>query len=105
MDENQLPIACHLNALTPQERAREGELLREHLESIRETREREDGYSFRYPSDPALFARMAELVSLEHRCCPFLSFQLTWSGTEDTPWLHVTGTARVKPFVIGTFSQ
>src|SRR4051812_16879585 len=54
MDENDAPIACRPNALTPQERAHEGELLREHLASIRETREREDGYSFRYPSDPAL---------------------------------------------------
>ena len=103
MNEKESPIACRLDALTPPERAREGALLREHLASVRETREREDGYSFRYPSDPALFQRMAELVTLEHRCCPFLDFQLEWSGAEDAPWLHVTGGARAKSFVADAF--
>jgi hypothetical protein len=105
VDEKEIPIACRLNSLTPQERAREGELLREHVTSIRETRERDDGYSFRYPSDPALFPRMAELVTLEHRCCPFLNFRLDWSGNDDAPWLHVTGGARVKSFVADTFGK
>ena len=103
--ESQRPIACVLSALTPAERVREGELLEEHHASIRERRERPDGYSYRYPTDPALFSRMAELVTLEHRCCPFLDFQLEWAGTEETPWLHITGGAQVKPFVAETFGQ
>lgn len=99
----EVPIACRLDALTAAERGREAELLREHLASVVETRERHDGYAFRYSSDPALFARMAELVSLEHRCCPFLDFGLEWAGTEDAPWLRITGGARVKSFVSRTF--
>ena len=102
-DKNQLPIACSLNALSAQERHREGELLELHLASICERRERDDGYSYRYREDPALFVQMAELVSLEHRCCPFLDFRLEWAGAEPTPWLHITGGARVKPFVNETF--
>ncbi|MCW5831398.1 MAG: hypothetical protein KIS78_02940 [Labilithrix sp.] len=102
-DMNQLPIACSLNALTDQERRREGELLELHLDSIRERRERDDGYSYRYREDPALFAQIAELVGLEHRCCPFLDFRLEWAGAESTPRLHITGGARVKPFVAETF--
>lgn len=105
MNDKDVPIACVLNALTPQERAREAALLGEHLASVRETRERDDGYSFRYPSDPALFQRMAELVTLEHRCCPFLDFRLEWAGEEEAPWLHVTGGARVKEFVAETFGE
>lgn len=105
MEQNEVPIACVLTALTSDQRAREGVLLREHLASIQETREREDGYSFRYPSYMALFSRMAELVSLEHRCCPFLNFQLEWTGASDSPWLHITGGARVKQFVRDTFGS
>lgn len=106
MEQNETnlpPIACSLSALSAQERHREGELLELHLASIRERRERADGYSYRYPEDPALFAQMAELVSLEHRCCPFLDFQLEWAGAEPAPWLHIVGGARVKPFVDETF--
>jgi hypothetical protein len=102
-EKTEIPITCVLRALGPEQRRREGELLEEHLASIQERREREDGYSFRYPEDPALFARMAELVTLEHRCCPFLDFRLEWAGAERTPWLHITGGARVKPFVAETF--
>lgn len=101
----EVPIACRLDALSEAEREREGELLQEHLAAIRETRERDDGYSFRYPTDGAFFSRMAELVSLEHRCCPFLDFALEWKGTDDSPWLHVTGGSRIKTFVAGTFGQ
>lgn len=99
----QVPIACRLDALSEAEREREGDLLQEHIASIQETREREDGYSFRYPADHALFLRMAELVALEHQCCPFLDFALEWKGVDDSPWLHVTGGARIKVFVAGTF--
>ena len=103
VEDEQVPIACQLNALTAAERVREGELLEEHLASVLETRERDEGYSFRYGSDPGLFARVAELVSLEHRCCPFLDFRLEWMSKQDGPWLHITGGARVKPFVEATF--
>ena len=63
MEENEIPIACRPQALTPPERTCEGELLREHLASVRQVREHEDGYAFQYPSDALLFNRMAELVS------------------------------------------
>lgn len=99
MPHEEIPIACRLDALTEAERARGAELLRRHAASVLEAREREDGYSFRYPSDPALFAQIAELVALEHRCCPFLDFRLEWDGADASPWLHVGGGARVKRFL------
>lgn len=99
------PIACRLDALTPAQRAREGELLEQHLAATLEVRERDDGFSFRYSADVPQFARLAEFVGLEHLCCPFLDFQLEWAGAEESPWLHVTGGARVKEFVQSTFSR
>jgi hypothetical protein len=70
-----------------------------------EVKEQEDGYSFRYDPDLGLFGRMAELVALEHRCCPFLDFQLQWGRAASNPWLHVRGGARVKDFVRKTFTS
>jgi hypothetical protein len=103
VEKDALPIACQLDVFTDEERSREQELLRDHLSSVLEVRERDDGYSFRYAPDPALFKRMAELVSLEHRCCPFLDFELKWAGTEESPWLQVTGDAAAKSFVWSAF--
>jgi hypothetical protein len=101
---DEIPIACVLSALTPAQREREGVLLEEHLTSVREVKERDDGYSFRYDPEVSLFGRMAELVALEHRCCPFLEFQLQWGRATSDPWLHVRGGARVKDFVRETFT-
>lgn len=98
-----IPIACALNALTLEQREREDVLLKEHLASVREVKERDDGYSFRYDADVGTFSRMAELVALEHRCCPFLHFELEWGLAKSDPWLHVRGGARVKEFVMETF--
>ncbi len=103
-EHDEIPIACVLTALTRDQREREGVLLQEHLASVREVKEREDGYSFRYDPDMSLFARMAELVTLEHRCCPFLNFELEWAGANANPWLHIRGGARVKEFVVETFA-
>jgi hypothetical protein len=100
---DQIPIACDLTALNADQRVREGVLLQEHHRSFVEMRERDDGWSFRYTADLALFGRIAELVALEHRCCPFLDFQLDWLRLEAEPWLHITGGARVKEFVANAF--
>lgn len=103
-DPAELPIACVLTALTAEQRAREATLLEEHLGAVREVTERDDGYAFRYDADAGLFARMAELVALEHRCCPFLDFELAWARAPSAPWLHIRGGARVKAFVRETFA-
>lgn len=100
-----IPIACGLDAMSPEERAREGVLIREHRTSFVERVEHDDGYAYRYPADPALFTRMAELASLEHRCCPFLTFSLSWGTGDAAPWLRIGGGARVKPFVSEAFGE
>lgn len=47
---------------------------------------------------------MAELVALEHRCCPFRHFELEWARGKSEPWLHIRGGARAKEFVKDTFA-
>jgi hypothetical protein len=104
-EKKESDVACELGVFTPAERARERALLEEHLARSLETRELADGYAFRYPPDAALFARMAELVGLEHRCCPFLDFHLEWAGSQESPWLHVTGGPRAKAFMAEAFGR
>lgn len=102
MKTDAVPIACRLSALTKEEREREADLLREHRGAVREVRELPDGYAYRFASNDGLFRRLAELVTLERRCCPFLTFELEWGGDAD-PWLRVTGGPAAKEFVYATF--
>ncbi len=105
MCTNELPIACSLDQMSAAGRAREAVLLDEHRRSFVSVVEEPDGFAYTYPDDPALFARMAELVSIEHRCCPFLAFRLEWGTGDARPVLHVGGGERVKSFVREALGQ
>ena len=96
------PIACRLDALTAPDRAREQARIAEHRRVFLEVTELADGFAYRYPPDAALFVRLAELVTLEHRCCPFLDFALRWRGRDGSPVLAITS-ASARAFITGTF--
>lgn len=101
----EIPIACVLDSMSAEERAREGVLIREHRASFVARDEYDDGYAYRYVDDPALFVRMAELAALEHRCCPFLTFSLSWGPGDTAPWMRIGGGERVKEFVSEVFGD
>jgi hypothetical protein len=93
------PIACKLDALNPAERERQSALLRELGTMTKETRETGDGYALRLPADTEGFQKVAEWITLERRCCPFLNFELKWKAGEETPWLELGGRKGVKAFL------
>jgi len=93
------PIACKLDALTAAERQRHAELLRELGAMTTATRETESGYALTLRPDAGGFQRVAEWISLERRCCPFLNFDLKWGGGKDSPSLELSGGPGVKEFL------
>ena len=95
-------IACNLDVFTTAERAREAELLAKHrARSVR--RRDEPGFVYDYGSDPEAFVEIAELVALEHRCCPFLDFVLTWRGPSEGPALLIEGPAEGAELIAAAF--
>ena len=91
-------LVCNSSELTPTERARSLELLRELRSATVERVELPDGYAFRYPADVGL-GRVGEWIELERRCCPFFRFQLDVAGDTGAVWLRLTGPAGVKAFL------
>jgi len=91
-------LVCNLSALTPTERARSLELLRELRAATVERVELPDGYAFRYAAAASL-ARIGEWIALERQCCPFFHFQLDVAGDTDAVWLRLTGPAGIKSFL------
>ncbi len=68
-----MPIACQL---TEELRVREATLLAQFRSAVFSTEDLADGYAFRIPDDAKWIALMAELITAERRCCPFLTFEL-----------------------------
>ncbi len=94
---------CRVDVLDDAERLR-WQTLRKAMHAAREeARELPDGYAVRFKSDPALFLQVAEWITLERRCCPFLAFGLDWPQGEALR-LRLTGEPGVKEYLTGALA-
>lgn len=95
-------LACNLDGIPLQERARYAELFESLRHSIREKRELPDGYSVlldpQFTMDQAL-----EWTKLEGYCCPFLEMQVRWDIENGPVWLDLKGPEGVKEFILDEF--
>jgi hypothetical protein len=92
-------IVCNLDALTPDERERRSQTAIEIRDRAMGLEEVEAGFRVRLPNEPESCTRALELILLERRCCPFLSFELAFEPGEGEVRLTVGGPAGVKQFL------
>ncbi|MFN7972986.1 MAG: hypothetical protein U0166_11655 [Acidobacteriota bacterium] len=93
------PFACNMNALTPDERARHAALTRKLLEAAIGQEDLPDGFVFELDAKVAPLPEVAEWISFESRCCPFLDFSLELHRKDAHPRLKLSGDAGVKEFL------
>ena len=93
------PIACVMAALDEEQRRRRAELEAGLGARIEEVRELADGYAARLPSDARTLVEVAEFVTYERLCCPFLDFGIRVEREGGPLWLTLTGREGVKEFV------
>lgn len=99
METNQSPLACDMTAIPAEQRPVHLAANRELFLHIQETRELSNGYQFRFDAEPDVIRRLAEFVSLEKLCCPFLSFAIEVHAEHGPIWLRLTGREGVKEFI------
>lgn len=97
-----LPIACNLTDVQFQER-RAG-VLKKAKYAVLETKELVDGYSFRLSLDRISITELAQMITFERECCPFLRFDLRLEPGEGPVWLELTGPDGTKDFLNSIFS-
>src|SRR2546428_14073117 len=100
---NEPPIACNLNALNDAERDRRAELAVGLRTVAREIIPTSDGYTFRLAMNDKTLIEIAEFVSLERRCCPFLTFQIEVEGENSEIHFRLSGRPGVKEFLAAEF--
>jgi hypothetical protein len=93
-----VPFACRANALDKAQRQRQQVLLATVRRSALVKDDLPDGIALSFPPDAALFVQLAEWISLERRCCPFLEFGLEWKG-DDSVRVRLTGQPGAKEFI------
>jgi hypothetical protein len=97
--KSQLPIACDMSVLSPDQRATHIAMSRELFSRLEEIRELADGYEFRLADDLSAITMAAEFISLERLCCPFLNFGLEIKAEGGPVWLRLSGREGVKAFI------
>ena len=95
----QSPIACDMTAIPPEQRQVHLTTSKDLFSRIKEFRELPDGYEFRFASGPEVIMKLAEFISLEKLCCPFLNFVIQVEAEGGPVWLRLTGREGVKAFI------
>jgi len=98
-EKNQSPLACDMTAIPAEQRSLHLAQSRELFSQIEETRELPDGYEFRFADEPNVLQGLADFVSLEKLCCPFLNFAIEIEAESGPIWLRLTGREGVKEFI------
>lgn len=102
MTSAELPIACSLT--DPEFQRRRAEWLKTFQVALLETKELGEGYAYRFPSGANWIAELAQLITFERACCPFLRFNLRVEPANGPLWLELTGPEGTKDFLQALFT-
>src|SRR5579863_1449420 len=89
-------LACNLKAIASSERPRYNDLIKTLRASVRGRTEHSDGYAFKLDGGAISLKEVAEWIGMERMCCPFLTFQLSASGSQGDWMLTLTGPRGAK---------
>jgi hypothetical protein len=96
-------LACNLKAIRAADRPRYRELVKRVREAVRDRTEMSDGYAFQLDSKKVTLPDVAEWMSMERLCCPFLTLQLSATGNQSHWTLTLTGPEGVKTLLDAEF--
>jgi hypothetical protein len=96
-------FACNLKAIPAAERPLYNDLTKRLRAAVRKPSELPDGYSFQLHDKSITLTDVAAWIALERLCCPFLTFQLSTSGTQPDWVLKLTGAEGVKALLEAEF--
>src|SRR5262245_40811995 len=95
-------IACDMSALAPDERRRYDALRSRILSSVKDATSTPTSFRL-HMDDSVSLPDIAEWVSLEHRCCPFLNIAVVLQP-DRTRWVELGGSVAIKEFLRSEFS-
>jgi hypothetical protein len=96
-------IACNIKAISAAERPRYNDLMKRLRLAIRGRSEGRGGYTLKLNGKAISFPEVADWISMERLCCPFLTFQLSASGNQSDWALKLTGPRGVKALLEAEF--
>lgn len=97
--DQEIPLACDMSKMSKTQRERYNELA-QILETRRQAvHELADGFALVFPSNTETQVAVAEFMSLEHLCCPFLRLTMGVEPGGSTLTFSLTGSGEAKAVI------
>ncbi len=97
MKNEETVFACNPAAMDKEQRARYSVLTKQLFAVRSEVRELPDGYAIGFSANSQNIKDVAEFISYERLCCPFLNFEMAVEGENLS--LRLKGAEGVKDFL------
>ena len=96
-----------MNVFTPAERESHIQTTTQLFQSVQDVQEIENGFEFIFPnpSGSEILTSMAEFITNERLCCPFLKFTLTVNTNPQPISLILTGPEGTQEFLRAEFTE
>ena len=98
------PLVCNMGVFTPAQRESHIQTTTELVQSVQAFQEVANGYEFAFPNESELITKIAEFISNERLCCPFLNFSLNVFSTSEPVYLTLTGPIGTQEFLRAEFN-
>jgi hypothetical protein len=92
-----------MGIFTPAQRESHIQTTTELIQAVQNVQEIENGYEFTFPNETEFISRIAEFISNERLCCPFLKFTLNIVSNTEPVSLSLTGPLGTQEFLRAEF--
>jgi hypothetical protein len=92
-----------MGVFTPARREEHIRTTTELVQAVQAVQGVENGYELRFPNESELISKIAEFISNERLCCPFLKFNLNVISTDEPVSLSLTGPIGTQEFLRAEF--
>jgi len=107
LDNQSAPLACNMNVFTPAERELHIQTTIQLFQTVQDIHEAESGFEFIFPNpnESEVITKLAEFISNERLCCPFLEFTLKIASNNEPISLLLTGPEGTREFLRAEFRE
>jgi len=106
-DTQDNPLACNMGVFTPAGRESHIQTTTQLFQSVQDIHEAGNGFEFIFPNPNGseVITKLAEFISNERLCCPFLEFTLKITSNNEPISLLLTGPEGTQEFLRAEFSE
>ena len=97
-------LACNMGVFTPSQQEAHIQTTTELIQAVQSVQDIENGYEFRFPNETEFISKIAEFISNERLCCPFLEFTLNVVSNSELVFLSLTGPLGTQEFLLAEFN-